>query len=319
MYCIIFSDKLQSSYLDVARLKNLFEKLHHIKVVKSSSLQDNLRPFLVDADFLIVEVVVGLFCRPNMESMLLRSLDTALGGVLLVQLRALAEASEQDVSLDISIGEGGMVFLEVGVTAYELVHGFGGGAVVTVFGETLVFLAEPLVLIIHEELVSHAPNIVNRDFIERIDALEPVAVELKHSLVKGGVVSVGADDRVGFEVTAHLRADIAELVKSGEMRAHGENIERALVGVVSSLKQRQVMPNLLDDKLTAQEMVAGFGVDDNIADIVTKRLVEGSGFGVKNTDVHGKTSFFNCQKGLTSFPFCSLSITHFRIDCKTYF
>jgi hypothetical protein len=42
------------------------------------------------------------------------------------------------------------------------------------------------------------------------------------------------------------------------------------------------MPYLLDHELSAENYISAFGVKDNIADIVAKRLFKVGGFGVKD-------------------------------------
>ncbi|MBQ5900233.1 MAG: hypothetical protein IIW86_00070, partial [Clostridia bacterium] len=159
------------------------------------------------------------------------------------------------------------------------------------FSEPLVFFAKPLVLIVNNEPMNRAANVENVDFIERIDALEPVAVESENIFIKRTVESIRHADFKRLKVAAHLRADVAPLIHLDEMRAHRLNIERALVGIVRALKEGQVMPNLFDDKLALDERIALFGLDD-ITDIIAKRFAQSSGFSVENADIHYFIPFF---------------------------
>src|SRR5574344_599659 len=70
------------------------------------------------------------------------------------------------------------------------------------------------------------------------------------------------------------------------MSAHSGNIQGAFATIVGGIKQGEIVPNLLYNKITLNKGYAAFGVYDNITDIITKRFIYRGSFRVKDTYVH---------------------------------
>jgi len=129
-------------------------------------------------------------------------------------------------------------------------------------------------------------NIFHGDGVKRIVTLVPIAIKSKNFLIERGVISEGDFNLMVTKVPDHLLANVSELVHCGGARPHCRDVQGTLVRIVGGREQRQIVPNLFHDIGAAAEGSPAFGINDNIADIIAERLVQGRGFSVEYADFH---------------------------------
>jgi hypothetical protein len=129
-------------------------------------------------------------------------------------------------------------------------------------------------------------NVFDWDIIKRIVTFVPVAVESKNLFVKRGIKSKGDFNREIIKISNHLLTDISEFIHDRLPGTHGRNIERTLVCIIRRGEKREIVPDLFNDERTTEKNFSAFRVGHDISDIITKRLIEGSGFSVKNANIH---------------------------------
>ena len=185
-----------------------------------------------------------------------------------------------------------MFFLESGVLANETEQGFGGGGVIACFGIEVIILTEFFVFVSKaNEFVGISSYIINRDIVKGIYGLEPVTIKIENFFVKSAVVGKSALDIKKSEKSAHILGDISPLFKADFLGSHAIYINGALVRIVGGRKQFRIVPNLLDTKFSFMQDFSRFGVVEDKADIITKRLFQTGGFGVKHANFHFLISF----------------------------
>jgi hypothetical protein len=129
-------------------------------------------------------------------------------------------------------------------------------------------------------------NVFDWDIIKRIIAFVPIAVKSKNLFVKGRIKSKSDLNREIIEISNHLLADISEFIHDRLPGTHGRDIERTLVRIIRRGEKREIMPDLFNDERTTEKNFSAFGIGHDISDIIAKRLIEGSGFSVKNANIH---------------------------------
>jgi hypothetical protein len=127
---------------------------------------------------------------------------------------------------------------------------------------------------------------VDLDGIKRIDTLEPIAIKLEHTHIKVGIVGEGVVDFVLLDISVHRLGNVAEVVHHTSATFEAAHIQLSLGGVIGGYEKHRIMPNLLNNIILFADDLCGVGVVNHITDIISKRLFEVCGFGVKDHNVH---------------------------------
>ena len=180
-----------------------------------------------------------------------------------------------------------MRFRKIIVKGDKLVNTFGIAAIVARVGKPLmIFTIGAIVGGVGDKLGSIAPNVVNSYSVKGIVTLVPVAIIGDDFIVKRAIVGVGISDTKLPNITRHIAHHIAPLVHGGLAGAHKLNITGALILIICAFKQGEIMPNLLNDIVLTLYGFMRISVDDDIAEVVAKALVQIGGFRVHDHDIH---------------------------------
>jgi hypothetical protein len=131
-------------------------------------------------------------------------------------------------------------------------YGFCGGGVVTTLGQQLLFFAIGFVVLIYQKLGNITSYIVNGYRIKGVYSFEPIGIELKHTLVKLGVVGVSVFDFKLYNITIHSLTYIAPLVKGSGFASHTADVNITLVSVIGGGEKHRVVPYLFYDIITSK-------------------------------------------------------------------
>ena len=78
---------------------------------------------------------------------------------------------------------------------------------------------------------------------------------------------------MGINVTLHLPHDVAPLVHHSSLATHRGYIDGTLLSVVGGGEQGDVVPNLLNHEVAANQRFAGFGIQHRVAHVVAEGLL----------------------------------------------